>query len=458
MEAIAAIATAPSIGGIGIIRISGKNSFNVIKKIFKPKNPEEIKNIKGFSIKFGHIINPITEEIIDEVLVSYFKEPHSYTTENMCEISCHGGNVVMQKVLELCLKNGAKLAEAGEFTKRAFLNGRIDLVQAESVVDIINAKTEKETNAAIKQLEGFLSQKIREIKQDVLDIMVKIEVAIDYPEYNEAEIISQNILNSLKNIKEKLTKLDKSFDTGKIIKEGIKTAIIGRPNVGKSSLLNAILKEERAIVTEFAGTTRDTIEELISIRGIPIKIIDTAGIRNAENEVEKMGINKAKEIVTQADLIIAVFDSSEDLSEEDNAILNLIKDKNAIIVLNKKDLKIKTHEDAPEFKIINKPAHIISATQKTGIDALEDEIVKIFKLSEIGIDSAELITNIRHKDLVNKAIQELDKAKEAIHNNMPIDIISINIKEILEYLGKITGESVSEDIINEIFSKFCLGK
>ena len=310
--------------------MSGEKSFEVLEKIFEQKNKQDLKDIKGYTMKYGNIIE--NGNVIDEVLVSYFKAPKSYTTENMCEINSHGGNVVVKKILELCLKNGAELAEPGEFTKRAFLNGRIDLLQAESVIDVINAKSEREAKNGIKQLEGFLSNEIAKIKQEIMDVMINIEVAIDYPEYDVDDVTSNQINEMLVTVENKLVKLSKSFDNGKIIKEGIKTAIIGRPNAGKSSLLNAILKEDRAIVTEYEGTTRDTIEEFVNINGIPLKLVDTAGIRDAKDEVEKIGIAKSKEIAKDADLIIAIFDASKDLGKEDLEILELIKNKKAIIL------------------------------------------------------------------------------------------------------------------------------
>ena len=292
--------------------MSGKECFDVLDKIFRPIKKEPIEKIKGYTMKYGHIVQ--NDEIVDEVLVSYFKEPKSYTTENMCEINSHGGNIVMRRILELCLKNGADLAEPGEFTKRAFLNGRIDLTQAESVIDIINSKSEKEAKASIKQLEGMLSKKISEIKQEIMDVMVNIEVAIDYPEYDVDDVTNNQILEMLISVKEKLQKLEKSYDNGKLLKDGIKTAIIGRPNAGKSSLLNSMLNEDRAIVTEIEGTTRDTIEEFINISGIPLKLIDTAGIREAKDEVERIGIEKSREIANEADLVIAIFDSTKEFS------------------------------------------------------------------------------------------------------------------------------------------------
>ena len=436
--------------------MSGKNCFEILEKIFKPKKQESIENIKGYTMKYGHIVE--NEKIIDEVLVSYFKEPMSYTTENMCEINSHGGNIVMKKILELCLKNGAQLAEPGEFTKRAFLNGRIDLTQAESVIDVINAKSEKEVQAGIKQLEGGLSKEISTIKQEILDVMVNIEVAIDYPEYDVEEVTNNEIMNMLNSVEIKLNKLEKSFDNGKIIKEGIKTAIIGKPNAGKSSLLNRILKEDRAIVTEFEGTTRDTIEEFVNINGIPLKLIDTAGIRNAKDEVEKIGIHKSKEIAKNADLIIAIFDASKPLSKEDKEILEIIKGKKVIILLNKIDLQQELHKEDKDFKEVTDSIIEISALNNIGIDDVYAEITKLFEINEINIDNDLVITNIRHKNLIHQAIESIKKTKETIQEKMPIDIVAVYIKEILEDLGNITGEFVTEDIINEIFSKFCLGK
>lgn len=436
--------------------MSGKNCFDILEKIFIPKNMQKIEDIKGYTIKYGNIVE--NGYIVDEVLVSYFKEPKSYTTENMCEINSHGGIVIVKKILELCLKNGAELAEPGEFTKRAFLNGRIDLLQAESVIDIINAKSEKEAKTGVKQLEGFLSEKISDIKQEILDVMVNIDVAIDYPEYDVDDVTNTQIMDMLNRVEEKLIKLEKSFDSGKIIKEGIKTAIIGKPNAGKSSLLNAILREDRAIVTEFEGTTRDTIEEFVNINGIPLKLIDTAGIRNAQDEVEKIGIQKSREIANESDLIIAIFDSTKELSEEDIEILDIVKNKKSIIILNKIDLDIKIDENNEKLKKASNNIVKISALNKIGIDELYNKITKMYNLEEINLDNEIIITNIRHKNLISKAIENVKNAKNTVENNMPLDIIAVFIKEILEDLGQITGEIVTEDIINEIFSKFCLGK
>ena len=454
MSTIAAISTAPGIGGIGIIRMSGDNCFEILEKIFKQKKYQDIKDIRGYSIKYGNIVD--NEEIIDEVLVSYFKSPNSYTAENMCEINSHGGIVIMNKILDLCIRNGANLAEPGEFTKRAFLNGRLDLSQAEAVIDIINAKTDKEAKISLEQLKGNLSDKIEKIRKIIISIMADIEATIDYPEYDLEEVTNAKILKILDEVDILLDSLEKSFYNGKILREGISTAIIGRPNAGKSSLLNVILNEERAIVTDIEGTTRDTIEEYISVDGVPLKIIDTAGIRNANDEVEKIGVKKAKEIAGKSDIVIAIFDVNRELNEEDEDILKLLENKNAIIILNKIDLE--KNIDMKKIDNLNKPIVEISTKTRDGIDKLYEEISKMFKLKEIANDGETIVCNVRHKNIIINSRRNLNKARETILNNMPIDIISTYLKEIIEELGKITGETVTEDVISEIFSKFCLGK
>jgi len=455
MSTIAAISTAPGIGGIGIIRMSGKETFEILDKFFKPKNKQKIEDINGYTIKYGYILGK-NMEVVDEVLVSYFKTPRSYTTENMCEINSHGGSVIVNKILEICLENGAILAEPGEFTKRAFLNGRIDLAQAEAVIDVINAKTEKEAKVSMDQLEGNLSKNITSIRKDILSIMADIEASIDYPEYDIEETSNEKILVFLEKIDNKLRKLEDSFYNGKILRDGISTAIIGRPNAGKSSLLNLILNEERAIVTNIEGTTRDTIEEYISIDGIPLKIIDTAGIRDAKDEVEKIGVKKSMDIAEKSDIIICIFDNSRELNDEDIQILNIAKNKNSIIILNKIDLENKINDE--KIKEINKPIIKMSIKSGDGKEKLFAEISKLFKTKEIANNGELIVSNNRHKFLIKSARKNIELCKQTIDNNMPIDIISSLIKQILEDVGKITGEAVTEDIINEIFSKFCLGK
>lgn len=455
MSTIAAISTAPGNAGIGIIRLSGDDCFKILQKIFKPKNKGEIK---GYTIKYGNIVKRENDEIIDEVLVSYFVAPKSYTKENMCEINSHGGIVVENQILEECLKNGAVLAEPGEFTKRAFMNGRIDLSQAEAVIDIINSKTEKEMMVAQRHLEGSLSKKIKDIQGEILNLMADIEASIDYPEYDIEETTNKKINDTLNSVEEKLLKLKNSFENGKILKEGIKTAIIGKPNVGKSSLLNLILGENRAIVSDIEGTTRDTIEEYINIKGIPLKIVDTAGIRKTNDEVEKIGVERSINNISNAELIIALFDDSRTFDDQDKKILDLIEGKKTIILINKIDLGknlIKENEKLKKFKnnIIE-----FSTINETGLDKLYNKIEELFKLNELDCENTEIITNNRHKQQILYALEDVAKGRESLETHMPVDITAICLKDILERLAEITGENVSEDIINEIFKKFCLGK
>lgn len=455
MSTIAAISTAPGNAGIGIIRLSGDDCFKILQKIFKPKNKGEIK---GYTIKYGNIVKSENDEIIDEVLVSYFIAPKSYTKENMCEINSHGGIVVENQILEECLKNGAVLAEPGEFTKRAFMNGRIDLSQAEAVIDIINSKTEKEMMVAQRHLEGSLSKKIKDIQGEILNLMADIEASIDYPEYDIEETTNKKINDTLNSVEEKLLKLKNSFENGKILKKGIKTAIIGKPNVGKSSLLNLILGENRAIVSDIEGTTRDTIEEYINIKGIPLKIVDTAGIRKTNDEVEKIGVERSINNISNAELIIALFDDSRTFDDQDQKILDLIEGKKTIILINKIDLGknlIKENEKLKKFKnnIIE-----FSTINETGLDKLYNKIEELFKLNELDCENTEIITNNRHKQQILYALEDVAKGRESLETHMPVDITAICLKDILERLAEITGENVSEDIINEIFKKFCLGK
>ena len=456
METIAAISTATGNGGIGIIRMSGKESFKILEKIFKPIHINQ-NEIKGYTIKYGHIIGE-NNEVIDEVLVSYFKAPKSYTTENMCEINSHGGYIVERRILEECLKHGAQLAEPGEFTKRAFLNGRIDLIQAESVIDLINSKSEKEAKASINQLEGNLSKNINSIKSELLDLLADVEASIDYPEYDIEEVTNKKILTIMEEVKIKLEKLSNTFKNGKILREGIKTAIVGKPNAGKSSLLNSILNEERAIVSEQKGTTRDTIEEFVTIEGITLKLIDTAGIRETNDEIEKIGVIKSKKLIDEAELIIAIFDGTKELEDEDYLILDLIKDKDAIILLNKTDITQTNLDENEKIKQLNKKILKISAKTGENIEKLYKSIEEMYQLNNIETDNSEIITNIRHKQQIDEAIKSIDEVKSTIDKHMTIDIIEIYLKQVLADLGKITGDDISEDIINEIFSKFCLGK
>ena len=453
---IVAISTAMGNGGIGIVRMSGEKSFEILEKIFRPKNKDAF--IKGYQIKYGNIVDPRNEEIIDEVLVSYFVSPKSYTTEDMCEINTHGGMVVEKRILELCLENGAEIASPGEFTKRAFLNGRIDLSQAEAIIDLINSKTIREARESINQLEGHLSSKIESIRQKMLDLMIAIDVNIDYPEYDEEEVTKNKSLNELKIILEELIKLENSFNNGKVLKDGVRTVILGKTNAGKSSLLNRILKEDRAIVSNIEGTTRDTIEEFVDIEGIPLKLIDTAGIRNSSNEIEQIGIQKSKKLANSADLIIAIFDITKDLDEDDQELLEIIKDKKCIILLNKIDILPENIDLENKLKLINKNILKISAMEDIGIQSLYDKIIELYSFNTESLSNDVLISNERHKNLIQKARIEIDEAINAAENDMYIDIISIYITNAMNYLAEITGNNVTDDVIDEIFKKFCLGK
>lgn len=453
-DTIAAIATAPGIGGIGIIRISGKEAFSVVSRVFKPRDAFfNILNPTPNTIKYGTIVE--NGEVIDEVLVSFFKSPNSYTTENTAEINCHGGVVVIRKVLDLLLKNGARMAEAGEFTKRAFLNGRIDLAQAESVIDIISSKTDKARNLAISQLRGDLSEKLREIKSIYYDILIQIEAGIDYPEHDIEEISRKEIKEKLLLGKEKLEKLLNSFDEGRVLKEGVRTVILGKPNVGKSSLMNVLLREERAIVTDVAGTTRDTIEEVVNVRGIPLVVVDTAGIRDTDDIVEEIGVNKAIKEIDIADMIIAVFDLSRELTDEDKKIIELTKNKRCIIIINKEDLDKKWD---PEDVFNDKEVIFVSLKNKNGITKIEEAIEKMWSSNNIDSGGEAIITNARHKNLIFEAVEEAKNSIEALESDLPVDMVSINIQSLASKIGEILGDNVSEDIIHGIFSRFCLGK
>ncbi|MBQ8298488.1 MAG: tRNA uridine-5-carboxymethylaminomethyl(34) synthesis GTPase MnmE [Clostridia bacterium] len=449
MKTIAAISTAIGNGGVGIVRISGDDALNIVLKIFKPLKKGEIK---PFSLRLGNIIDE-KNNTVDQVLVSYFKAPKSYTGEDVCEINCHGGNVAVNRVLELLLNNGATLAEGGEFTKRAFLNGKLDLTQAEAVIDLINSKSEKESKASVKQLEGKLGDEIRNIKDEIIGLLADIEANIDYPEYEDIEEVRrEKIEDILEKQIARLSVLEESFNSGKILKNGIMTAIVGKPNVGKSSLLNLLLKEDRAIVTEIAGTTRDTIEESVNIKGITLRLIDTAGIRNTEDVVENIGVEKSKKVLNDAELVLFLIDGSKGFLSEDKEILNEIGDKNHIILINKIDLQNE------EISINDENIIRISAKTGEGMIELENKIEELFNLKNLDSENELIITNIRHKDLLNKAKQGLKTAKETISTGLPIDMISINIKTAITSLGEILGESISEDVLNKIFEKFCVGK
>jgi len=453
MDTIVAISTAPGLGGIGIIRLSGEKAFDILLKIFKSSKIKNKEDINANTINYGHIIED--GEIIDEVLVSFFKAPHSYTTEDVVEINTHGGNIVCHKILNLAIKNGASLADSGEFTKRAFINGRIDLTKVESIASILGAKSEEELKVSNKLLKGKLLDKINLMKKNILEVLMHIEVNIDYPEYDTEEKTMDEVKVMLTEVKKELSDLSETFDIGNKIREGFSVSIIGRPNAGKSSLLNYILDKERAIVTDIEGTTRDSIEEIINIKGMPVKIIDTAGIRETDEKIEKIGIERALEYAKSSDVIIAIFDSNKELTKDDNNILELCKDKDSIIVLNKMDLETKINIE--EIKNIGKDIIKVSALKKEGLNEIVNSIsLRLDKLKETKSNDI-IIIHERQKKVIEEALKSTEEALKS-SEILPVDMLSEYIQNILEKLNELTGEDIKEEILNEIFSNFCLGK
>ena len=455
-ETIVAISTAMSNAGISIVRMSGEDAFSIIDKIFYTKKTnKKLSEQKTHTIHYGYIKDG--EEVIDEVLVMIMKAPHTYTMEHVVEINCHGGVVVTKKVLETVIKYGARVAEPGEFTKRAFLNGRMDLSQAEAVIDIIHAKNEMALKSSVSQLKGSVHTKIKEIRSNIIRDIAFIEAALDDPEHISVDGFADELwIKVEKNIKE-LDKLLKSADNGRILKEGIKTVILGKPNAGKSSLLNVLAGEERAIVTEIEGTTRDTLEESIYLGELVLNLVDTAGIRDTKDYVEKIGVEKARTFAKEADLIVYVVDASVPLDENDEEIIELIQDKKAIVLLNKVDLvKVVTEEQLSEKT--KKVVIPISAKKEEGIDTVEKVIKDMFFEGEISFNDEVYITNVRHKTAILEGINSLYQVRESIENGMPEDFYSIDLMNAYEVLGEIIGESVGEDLVNTIFSEFCMGK
>ena len=448
-DTIAAIATAMSNSGIGIVRISGEESIDIVKKIYSGKE------LKDHAIHYGYIKDG--EETIDEVLVMIMKGPHSFTGEDTVEINCHGGVYVVKRILETVIKYGARPAEPGEFTKRAFLNGKMDLSQAEAVIDIINSKNEYALKSSVSQLKGNVQKKIKEIRAEILYHTAFIETALDDPEHISVDGYGEKLKITVNYLLEELDKLIKSSDNGRMIKEGIKTVIVGKPNAGKSSLLNVLVGEDRAIVTDIAGTTRDVLEESISLHGISLNIMDTAGIRDTEDVVEKIGVNKAKEQASEADLIIYVVDASRELDQNDFDIMEMICNKKSIILLNKSDLATVVTKDMIQSHI-DKPMIEISAKEESGIEELEVTLKNMFFDGKISFNDEVYITNIRHKTALLNAYESLQKVIYSIENDMPEDFYSIDLLDAYESLGSITGETIGEDLVNEIFSKFCMGK
>lgn len=455
---IAAIATPPGEGGIGIIRISGKDALKIGDKIFLNKDNKKLSELEERKLNYGHAIDPKTDTTIDEVMIVFMKAPATYTTEDVVEVHCHGGTIPVRRILQVILESGASLAECGEFTKRAFLNGRIDLSQAEAVMDLISAKTDSSFDVSLRQLKGSLSSEVSEMVDILMNMLAHIEASIDFPEDDVEEMAYDQLKSESQEVLDRINNLLETVDTGKILKDGLKTVILGKPNVGKSSLMNAILKENRAIVTDVPGTTRDIIEEYVNIRGIPLKIVDTAGIRETEDLVEKIGVDRAKQILEHSDLAIVVFDTSRKLDDEDLKIIELVKGKKTIVLLNKTDLDKKLDESdikvhLSETKIIN-----TAITEGDGMKELENTLHDMFMSSQVKISDNTIVTNTRHKDQLLKSKKNMTEALESINISLPIDCVEVDVKNAIENLGEITGDSVGEDIINTIFKNFCIGK
>ena len=455
-DTIAAIATAVSNSGIGIIRISGEEALNVADRIFRPKKGDrKVSDMESHTVHYGYVTDG--EEVIDEVLLIVMRAPKTYTCEDVVEIDCHGGVLVIKRLLETVLKYGARPAEPGEFTKRAFLNGRIDLSQAESVIDVINAKNDMALKSSVSQLRGAVSGKIREIRSVILHELAFIESALDDPEHYTLDDYQEELRGKMTGALNDVEKLLASSDNGKMMKEGIRTVIVGKPNAGKSSLLNLLVGEERAIVTEIAGTTRDILEEQIQIGGIGLNVIDTAGIRDTDDVVEKIGVSRSLEYLGKADLVIYVVDSSTVLDENDRNIMDAIQDKKAIVLLNKSDLETQT-EAADIRNYLDKPVISISAKEQQGMDVLKETIQEMFFSGNITFNDEIYITNIRHKNALAEAKKSLEMVLQSMEDGMPEDFLTIDMMSAYEELGTIIGEAVGEDLVNEIFSKFCMGK
>ena len=448
-DTIAAISTALGIGAISIIRVSGDESINIVNKLFKGK---DLTKVATHTIHYGHIVN--NDQIIDEVLVSVMKSPKTFTKEDIVEINCHGGIATTNKVLELLLLNGCRLAEPGEFTKRAFLNGRIDLIEADGIMNLINAKNESTRNISINQLNGTVSNLIKELREELMKIISNIEVNIDYPEYDDIEVLTNDkILPSIKSFKEKLKKIIKSSEDGKILNEGINVGIIGKPNVGKSSLLNALLEEEKAIVTDIEGTTRDIVEGKINLGGLTLNIIDTAGIRETDNIVEKIGVDKSINIIDTSDLVIFMLNNNDIITDEELKLLDIIQKKPHLIVINKTDLSTKLKLPNNIDKVLN-----ISIKDNIGIDNIKNEIKKIYNLEQIETKDMTYLTNAKSISLLKESLSKIEESITNINNNSPIDIVELDLKEAWDLLGEIIGVTYKDELLDEMFSRFCLGK
>ncbi|MFJ8451803.1 tRNA uridine-5-carboxymethylaminomethyl(34) synthesis GTPase MnmE [Aerococcus viridans] len=457
-DTIAAISSAPGEGAIGIVRLSGEDALAIADKVYK-LGQKKLSTQDSHTIHYGHIVDPKDGQEIDEVMVSVMREPKTFTREDIVEINTHGGIVATNRVLELVLREGATLAEPGEFTKRAFINGRIDLTQAEAVMDLIRAKTDRSMDLAVKQLDGKLSNLIENLRQDILNTLAQVEVNIDYPEYDDVEEMTLKLLGEKTTIiKDRIDGLLSTAKQGKILRDGISTAIVGRPNVGKSSLLNALLREEKAIVTDIEGTTRDTVEEYINIRGVPLKLVDTAGIRDTEDVVERIGVERSKKALMEAELVLLLLNQSEALTAGDRELLALTQDHKRIIIMNKIDLPNQLLKESLLEWVEEDEIIATSMMTQEGIDALEEKIADYFFSGQSGEKDATYVSNARHIDLLQKASQSLDEVKNGIDMGMPVDLIQIDFTRAWEILGEIIGENAPDELLTQLFSQFCLGK
>ncbi|GCF92388.1 tRNA modification GTPase MnmE [Enterococcus florum] len=457
-DTIAAISTPPGEGAISIVRLSGDQAVYIADRVFK-SGKKKLENVDSHTIHYGHIFDPKSQQLVDEVMVSVMRAPKTFTREDIVEINCHGGIVVVNELLQLMLREGARLAEPGEFTKRAFLNGRVDLSQAEAVMDLIRAKTDKAMNIAISQLDGNLSHLIRALRQEILETLAQVEVNIDYPEYDDVEeLTTQLLLEKASYVENQINALLLNAKQGKILREGLSTAIIGRPNVGKSSLLNYLLHEEKAIVTDIAGTTRDVIEEYVNVRGVPLKLIDTAGIRETEDVVEKIGVERSRKALGEADLVLLVLNQSEALTPEDRELLVATRELKRIVLLNKTDLPSRIGSEELTELVNDSEILAVSVVEKDGLDQLEEAIAELFFGGKTNEKDATYVSNTRHIALLDKASQSLKEVQVGIETGMPVDLVQIDMTRCWDYLGEIVGDSVQDELITQLFSQFCLGK
>ncbi|BBM14738.1 tRNA modification GTPase [Enterococcus mundtii] len=457
-DTIAAISTPPGEGAISIVRLSGDQALTIANKVYQSGN-KQLLDVPSHTIHYGHIVDPKSEQLVDEVMVSVMRAPRTFTREDVVEINCHGGIVVVNQILQLLLREGARLAEPGEFTKRAFLNGRVDLSQAEAVMDLIRAKTDKAMGVALNQLDGNLSALIRSLRQEILETLAQVEVNIDYPEYDDIEeLTTKLLLEKAQMIQQRIEVLLATSQQGKVLREGLSTAIIGRPNVGKSSLLNHLLREEKAIVTDIAGTTRDVIEEYVNVRGVPLKLIDTAGIRETEDIVEQIGVARSRKALAESELILLVLNQSEPLTIEDEQLLEATKGLKRIILLNKTDLPKQLEEDKLLSLIEDEPVFAVSVANNEGLDRLETAISELFFGGQTGERDATYVSNTRHIALLEKAAISLQEVIAGIDAGMPVDLVQMDMTRCWDYLGEVVGDSVQDELITQLFSQFCLGK